>query len=214
LREISVYKDVEDNTMEDGGLINQYLSGDVRAFNLLVSRWELKIFNFIFKVLGKREDAKDVTQQTFIKVYKNLRKLKNPDKFSPWIYQIAMNLCRDQMRKDKRAPSTSIHGKIRTSNGEEMELADFLADDSASAEDPLYQGEVVEIIRRGLNMIPAEQRTVIIMKEYQGLKFREIAEILDEPLNTVKSRMYYGLNALRKALADLEIDKEVFQYEL
>jgi len=95
-----------------------------------------------------------------------------------------------------------------------MELADFLADDSASAEDSLYQGEVVEIIRRGLNMIPVEQRTVIIMKEYQGLKFREIAEILEEPLNTVKSRMYYGLNALRKALADLEIDKEVFQYEL
>ena len=95
-----------------------------------------------------------------------------------------------------------------------MELADFLSDDSASPEDSLYQGEVVEIIRRGLNMIPVEQRTVIIMKEYQGLKFREIAEILEEPLNTVKSRMYYGLTALRKALADLEIDKEVFQYEL
>ena len=200
--------------MEDGGLIIQYLNGDVRAFNQLVGNWELKIYNFIFKVLGKREDAKDVAQQTFIKVYKNLRKLKNPDKFSPWIYQIAMNLCRDQMRKDKRAPSTSIHGKIRTSSGEEMELADFLSDDSASAEDPLYQGEVVEIIRRGLNMIPVEQRTVIIMKGYQGLKFREIAEILEEPLNTVKSRMYYGLTALRKALADLEIDKEVFQYEL
>ena len=200
--------------MEDGGLISQYVSGDVRAFNHLLNRWELKIYNFIFKVLGKREDAKDATQQTFIKVYKNLRKLKNPNKFSPWIYQIAMNICRDQMRKDKRAPSTSIHGKIRTSNGEEMELADFLSDDSASPEDSLYQGEVVEIIRRGLNMIPVEQRTVIIMKEYQGLKFREIAEILEEPLNTVKSRMYDGLPALRKALADLEIDKEVFQYEL
>ena len=200
--------------MEDGGLINQYLSGDIRAFNILVNNWDLKIYNFTFKVLGRREDAKDVTQQTFIKVYKNLRKLKNPDKFSPWIYQIAMNICRDQMRKEKRTPSTSIHGKIRTSNGDEMELADFLSDDSASAEDSLYQGELVEIIRRGLNMIPVEQRTVIIMKEYQGLKFREIAEILHAPLNTIKSRMYYGLTALRKALADLEIDKEVFHYEL
>lgn len=200
--------------MEDSQLILRFIDGDVQAFNLLVTRWQNRLYNFVFKVLGRREDAKDVTQKTFIKVYKNLRKLKNIEKFTPWIYQIAMNLCRDEMRKMKRSPTVSLNEKIRTSSGENMELQDFLSDGSSDIADELYQGEVAEIIRKGLNMIPEEQRLVIIMKEYQGLKFREISEILQEPLNTVKSRMYYGLNALRKALAKLEIDKEVFQYEL
>ncbi len=200
--------------MEDSRLILKFIDGDVHAFNVLVNRWQNRIFNFVFKVLGKREDAKDITQKTFIKVYKNLRKLKDSKKFSAWIHQIAMNLCRDEMRKNKRSPTISIHEKIRTSSGEDMELQDFLSDGSNEMLDDLHQGEVVEIIRRGLNMIPEEQRIVIILKEYQGLKFREISEILQEPLNTIKSRMYYGLNALRKALAELEIDKEVFQYEL
>ena len=200
--------------MEDSRLILKFIDGDVQAFNVLVTRWQNRIFNFVFKVLGRREDAKDVTQKTFIKVYKNLRKLKDSEKFSAWIHQIAMNLCRDDMRKHKRSRTISIHQKIRTSSGEDMELQDFLSDGSNEMLDDLHQGEVVEIIRRGLNMIPEEQRIVIIMKEYQGLKFREISEILQEPLNTTKSRMYYGLNALRKALAELEIDKEVFQYEM
>ena len=200
--------------MEDSQLILKFIDGDVQAFNVLVNRWQDRIYNFVFKVLGRREDAKDVTQKTFIKTYKNLRKLKDIERFSAWIYQIAMNLCRDEMRKYKRSPTVSIHEKIRTSSGEDMELQDFLSDGSIDIADELHQGQVVEIIRKGLNMIPEEQRIVIIMKEYQGLKFREISEILQEPLNTVKSRMYYGLNALRKALAELEIDKEVFQYEL
>jgi len=200
--------------MEDSRLIMKFIDGDVQAFNVLVNRWQNRIFNFVFKVLGKREDAKDITQKTFIKVYKNLRKLRDSKKFSAWIHQIAMNLCRDEMRKNKRSPTISIHEKIRTSSGEEMELQDFLSDGSIELLDELQQGELVEIIRRGLNMIPENQRMVIILKEYQGLKFREISEILQEPLNTIKSRMYYGLNALRKALAELEIDKEVFQYEL
>ncbi len=200
--------------MEDSELILKFLDGDVQAFNVLVNRWQNKIYNFVFKVLGKREDAKDITQKAFIKVYKNLRKLKDKGKFSPWIYQIAMNLCRDEMRKNKRFPNVSLHEKIRTSSGEDMELKDFLSDESSDITDELYQGEMAEIIRKGLNMLPEKQRIVIIMKEYQGLKFREISEILHEPVNTIKSRMYYGLNALRKALAELEINKEVFQYEL
>ncbi len=200
--------------MEDSQLILKFIDGDVQAFNVLVNRWQDRIYNFVFKVLGRREDAKDVTQKTFIKVYKNLRKLKDSEKFSAWIHQIAMNLCRDEIRKNKRSRTISIHQKIRTSSGEDMELQDFLSDGSNEMLDDLHQGEVVEIIRRGLNMIPEEQRIVIIMKEYQGLKFREISDILQEPLNTIKSRMYYGLNALRKALAELEIDKEVFQYEM
>ena len=200
--------------MEDSQLILKFIDGDVHSFNVLVNRWQDRIYNFVFKVIGRREDAKDITQKTFIKTYQNLRKLKDSEKFSAWIYQIAMNLCRDEMRKNKRSPTVSIHKKIKTSSGEDMELQDFLSDDTIDIADELYQGEVVEIIRRGLNMIPEEQRIVIIMKEYQGLKFREISEILQEPLNTVKSRMYYGLNSLRKALAELKIDKEVFQYEL
>lgn len=198
--------------MHESELISRFLDGDVNAFNMLVRQWQGRIFNFSFKILGQREDAKDVTQKTFIKTYKAIRKLRDPNRFSTWIHQIAMNLCRDELRRRKSHFTVSMQDKIRTSQGEEVELSEFLPDDGEQPDDPLYQNEVADIIRRALKLIPEEQRIVIVMKEYQGLKFREIAEVLEEPLNTVKSRMYYGLSSLRKALAELDVDKEILQY--
>lgn len=195
-------------------LIQAYLAGDVGAFNRLVWRWEKPIYHFIFRMIGDLESAKELSQQTFIRVFKNLKRLKEPQKFRTWIYQIAANLCRDEIRKRQRANAFSLE-KIKEDNEKGAVLPQNLVSQPRQAPDVQWgQTEAREIIEQALNQIPEEQRIVIIMKEYQGLKFTEIAEILNQSVNTIKSRMYYGLNALRKIFEQWEIQKEAFEYDM
>ncbi len=197
--------------MTDANLIANYLKGDMSSFNTLVWRWEKPMFNFIYRYLGDSELAKDATQRLFIKMYKNLHKLKEHARFSAWLYQIAANLCKDELKRMKRRNSVSLDS-IRENHSENaIDLSD------ASANDPnadVSQSELEQLIKQALQAIPEEQRIVIIMKEYQGLKFAEIAEALGEPINTVKSRMYYGLSALRKVFERWNINQEVLEYEM
>lgn len=198
----------------DIDLIENYLAGDLEAFNRLVWRWEKPIYHFIFRMIGEPEAAREISQQTFIRVFKNLKKLKEPEKFRTWIYQIAANLCRDEIRKRQRSNSLSLE-KFKEDNENGATLPENLISQPRHAPDIQWgQTEAREIIEQALRKIPEEQRIVIIMKEYQGLKFTEIAEILNQSVNTIKSRMYYGLNALRKIFEQWEIQKEAFEYDM
>jgi len=198
----------------DIDLIENYLAGDLGAFNRLVWRWEKPIYHFIFRMIGEPEAAREISQQTFIRVFKNIKKLKEPEKFRTWIYQIAANLCRDEIRKRQRSNSLSLE-KFNEDTDNGATLPENLISQPRHAPDIQWgQTEAREIIEQALRKIPEEQRIVIIMKEYQGLKFSEIAEILNQSVNTIKSRMYYGLNALRKIFEQWEIQKEAFEYDM
>lgn len=197
--------------MNDVDLIKKFLSGDIGGFNTLVWRWEKPLYNFALRYLGDSELAKDVTQKVFIKVYKNLKSLKDPGKFSSWAYQISSNLCKDEFKRVQKHKSISLELMMENQDGHNFDLADSSFSDPSS---DLNQVELEQLIKKALQAIPEEQRIVIIMKEYQGLKFNEIAEALGESINTVKSRMYYGLNALRKVFDRWNINEEVLQYEV
>lgn len=198
-------------TMEDAQLIEKFLNGDHSAFNTLVWRWEKPVFHFNYRYLGDFELAKDITQKVFIRIYKNLKKLKEHQKFTSWMYQIAANLCKDEIKRIKRQNSVSIDA-IKENNSENV--YDLVDHDTNQPDTKVNQQQIEHIIKQALQSIPEEQRIVIIMKEYQGLKFKEIAEALGEPINTVKSRMYYGLNALRKVFVRWNLDEEVLRYEM
>ncbi|RMD92189.1 MAG: sigma-70 family RNA polymerase sigma factor [Calditrichaeota bacterium] len=198
--------------MTDDQLIDRFLDGNIQAFNLLVGRWHKPIYNFTLRYLGNPEDAKDITQKTFIKVYKNIKKLKDRKKFSAWLYQIALNLCRDETKRRHRL--LSIQTLEKNNHRGAMDAMPSLSEKAPNPEKQLQRSELKNILQQALNHIPEEQKIVVIMKELQGFKFTEIAEILDTPVNTVKSRMYYGLNALRKVLNQWKINKEAIHYEL
>ncbi|MBI4483783.1 MAG: sigma-70 family RNA polymerase sigma factor [Acidobacteria bacterium] len=169
----------------------RFQTGQQDAFNSLVRRWEQRIYNFILRSVGNREEAWDLCQETFTKAFQNLDRLKEPQRFSAWLYKIALNECR--MRRRKWA-------------GRQEEDVEVLMDApalEASPEERVGQREMVRHLRQALRAIPDDQRLVIVMKEYQHLKFHEIAELLDVPLSTVKSRLYLGLRALRKELEKL-----------
>ena len=184
-----------DLELSDIQIIERTLGGETDAFNLLVRRWERQIYGLSLRMLGRDEEAKDATQETFLSAYRNLSKFRGEAKFSSWIYRIALNICNTRLRS---------RAKFTLSLDEQREMSGFeLAADTDDLGSGIQQEQITRHVRRALQGLPSEMRQVIIMKEYEGLKFSEIAEVLGIPISTVKTRMYTGLSELRKRLSHL-----------
>jgi RNA polymerase sigma-70 factor, ECF subfamily len=196
---------VEDhfNTTTDAFLIEQIRSGNKDAFNQLVNRWQKPIYRFAYGYFADPAEADEITQKTFIKVYHKLESLKKTEKFSSWIFRIATHLCIDVSRKNGKVKTKPLDAWVGSSQ----------VTTTVTPESRLEKSELDKLLQKALLAIPNEQRTVIILKEYEELTFREIAEILEESENTVKSRMYYGLKALRKIFRKWNIEKEALYHE-
>ncbi|NVM04557.1 MAG: RNA polymerase sigma factor [Candidatus Helarchaeota archaeon] len=182
--------------------ISRFLSGDSDAFNFLVKRWQAPVYELAYRYIRNEQDAKDICQNTFIKAYKNLKKLRNNESFSVWIHRIAVNLCKDELKKRRHTSFTQI------SSNNEYVLKDAV-NINPEFEENIIKEDIRETIIRVVSSLPNEQKEVLILKEYQGLKFREIAEILKISENTIKSRMYYALKNIKTILKKLNLDKEV-----
>jgi RNA polymerase sigma-70 factor (ECF subfamily) len=178
----------------DEELVELAQRGDEDSFNQLVLRWERPIYALAYRTLGREDDARDVCQEAFLRAYRALRGFKGQAKFSSWLYRITLNLCRDWMRKQRRTPVSQVP--------EGLELSDLAgeAPDAVSVEDLVARREMSAAVSRVMAMLPEEQRTAIILKEYHGLTFQEIADMLGCPLSTVKTRLYQGLTVLRRNL--------------
>jgi RNA polymerase sigma-70 factor (ECF subfamily) len=199
--------------MTDTELIEQFTSGNLNAFNRLVWRWEKPLYNFILRNIGNEDTAKDICQTAFIRMFKKLKKLRDPAKFTSWMYRIALNLCRDEFKKQKKHHFYSLSETFEDDNHlnskKQMQIQD------SKTPEKLYENQQIkEILSQALMILPEEQRIVIIMKHYQELKFIEIAAILEQPINTIKSRLYYGLRSLKKILEDSKLCKEVLLHEM
>jgi len=181
--------------LSDSQIIEQTLEGQPDAFNVLVRRWERHIYGLTLRMLGRDDEAKDATQETFLSAYRNLSKFRGEAKFSSWIYRIALNICNTRLRSRAR---------VAVSIEEQYEAVGFeIAAETEELGSDIQREQITRYVRRALQALPAEMRQVIVMKEYEGLKFSEIAEILGIPISTVKTRMYTGLTELRKRLDHL-----------
>ena len=178
----------------DEYLLELALQGDQACFGQLIERWQRKIYGFICRYVGNSSDAQDLTQDTFTKAYRNLDRLSDPARFSSWLYKIALNECRMRFRRQRRVHSVSLQDERDDPARPE------LAVETVTPETELAAKEDRELLQEAFSELPEEQKAVILMKEYQGLKFHEISEILGIPLSTVKSRMYLGLKTLRKLM--------------
>jgi RNA polymerase sigma-70 factor, ECF subfamily len=182
-------------TRTDEELVALATAGDLDSFNQLVARWERPIYALAYRTLGREEDARDVVQEAFLRAYRGLKGFKGQAKFSSWLYRITLNLCRDWIRRDRRAPIVQV-----AEGTDPMDLADAHADPGESVEDLVARREMSQAVARALSELPDEQRTAILLKEYHGLTFQEIADTLHCPLSTVKTRLYQGLSVLRRRL--------------
>lgn len=183
-------------TWTDEELVDRSRSGDVESFNQLIKRWERPIYALAYRVIGQEEDARDVCQETFLRAFRGLGGFKGQAKFSSWLYRIALNLCRDWIRRRRRTPLSTLP--------EDVELEDLASSvgPSESVEDLVARRELSGVVEMAMARLPEEQRTAIILKEYHGMTFQEIADLQGCPLSTVKTRLYQGLSVLRRDLAE------------
>jgi RNA polymerase sigma-70 factor (ECF subfamily) len=177
--------------MSEEFLLTRAIAGNSDCFGELASRWQGKLYGFIYRHVSDAEEARDLTQTTLTKAFEKLGGLSDPAKFTGWIYKIALNECRMRLRQRRTRKQVSY---------DEYADSGLVETEKRTPETSLESRELVEVLKESFEELSEEQRTVIIMKEYQDLKFHEIAEILEMPLSTVKSRMYLGLKTLRKLM--------------
>jgi RNA polymerase sigma-70 factor (ECF subfamily) len=165
--------------VDDRKIVDRVLNGDSEAFNLLVRQWEKPIYNFIYRLIGDREEAMDLSQESFMKAYRELATLKDRDRFSAWLYRIAHNTCYSRLRKDIGKTFVELQPETRAGKSSvESQLA----------------------VEKALQQLPEEQREAVVLKVFHDLKFEEIAQIQGAPVSTVKSRLYMGFEKLRTIL--------------
>jgi RNA polymerase sigma-70 factor (ECF subfamily) len=183
-------------TRTDEELVALTVTGDVDSFNQLVVRWERPIYALAYRVIGREEEARDVVQETFLRAFRGLANFRGQAKFSSWLYRIALNLCRDWIRRERRAPVAQAP--------EGVDLAELVSEQGPveSIEDLVARHDMSRAVGRAMQKLPEEQRTAIILKEYHGMTFQEIADLQGCPLSTVKTRLYQGLSVIRRELKE------------
>jgi RNA polymerase sigma-70 factor (ECF subfamily) len=184
----------------DEELVARSRGGDLDSFNQLVLRWERPIYALAYRVIGREEEARDIAQETFLRAFRALKGFKGQAKFSSWLYRITLNLCRDWMRRERRTPIA------QTPEGVDLVELAGEATPWESVEDLVSRKELGRAVAKAMSALPEEQRTAIILKEYQGLTFQEIADLLECPLSTVKTRLYQGLTVLRRQLEQAGVE--------
>ena len=187
------------NSLTDPQLIHIYLEGDADALSTLVDRHKDKIFTSIYLLVKDKFLAEDIFQDTFIKVIDTINsgRYNEEGKFLPWVMRIAHNLCIDHFRKVKRTPN------IKTSG--DHDIFEVLNFSEAGMEEKIIQGQSHERVRKMLDMLPEDQKEVIVMRHFADLSFKEIATLTNCSINTALGRMRYGLINLRKMMVEKQI---------
>src|SRR5690242_18048352 len=175
-------------------MVELALSGDPEAFGEIVRRWERRIFALAFGMLGREEDARDATQETFLAAFRNLRNFRGEARVSSWLHRIAVNQCITRQRRAKVRSESALEDE------QEKNAGSFAAPISLSPARITENVQITRAVRRAVNSLPLELRQIVVMKEFEELTFKEISDILDVPLSTVKSRLYTALKQLQMKL--------------
>ena len=178
----------------DEHIVERALTGDPEAFGEIVQRWERRIFALTYGMLGREEDARDATQETFLAAFRNLRGFRGEAKVSSWLHRIAVNQCITRQRRAK------VRNEAALDDEQEKDAARFSAPLTYSPALSVESRQTTRAVRLAVNSLPLELRQVVVMKEFEELTFREIADALDLPLSTVKSRLYTALQQLQMRL--------------
>ncbi len=193
----------------DEQLMLAFKSGDARAFATLVQRHRGPVYNFILRFVGHRQRAEDVLQETWLKVIRNSREWHPAARFTTWLYTVARNLCVDAARKEGFRKTESLDAPVPHEDADGRTVGDLVPDDSArTPDDAAHHARLRPLLSQAVQRLPMDQREVFLLREYQGLGFKEIAEITGVNENTVKSRMRYALEGLRRTLNELGVVQE------
>jgi RNA polymerase sigma factor (sigma-70 family) len=180
--------------LNDAQLITDYVQGDEHALEMLIEKYQQRIFNFIFSKIHDRDLTEDIFQETFFKVIRTLKNgvYNEEGKFLPWVMRIAHNLVIDHFRKSNRLP--------RYETNDDFDIFQFIGNSEISAEDALIDEQIVQDLQRLILELPEDQREVLLMRVYKDMSFKEIAENTGVSINTALGRMRYAVINLRKLI--------------
>lgn len=182
--------------------MQRYLEGDSSAFKMLMDRHARKLYNFLIRSSGRRDLADDLLQEVFLRIVRRAESFQGQAKFTTWMYAIARNLIIDTARRERHRKTVALDAPAYGDDSQGETRLDRTPDQAPTPDRGAADLRFNERLQSALAELPDEQREVFLLREVEGLKFREIAEILNLPANTVKSRMRYALEALRRSLAD------------
>ena len=175
-------------------LIARFQQGDVQAFDVLVRRYKDQLLNYVYRFVGNRVDAEDIVQETFLRVFKNKHYYKEIAKFSTWVYTIAGNLAKTELRRRKRRRLFSVSNFVNDER-------DFEIPDKSRTPDQQVDGSIKDdYIQKAIEKLPPKFKEVILLRDVQGFAYEEISQILNIPLGTVKSRVNRGRLKLQEDL--------------
>ncbi len=179
----------------DEQLIKQYLDGDEKALEILVQKYLKQIYNFVFRMTRNAHDAEDIAQEVFLKTWKNLKKFDKNKSFKAWLFRIAKNASIDFLRKKKIIPFSDFSND----DGENM-IAENIIDEAPLPDEIFERKDLAQTLTKATDKLPLNYRAVLYLYYNNQLTFQEIADSLDEPMNTIKSRHRRALAMLRKML--------------
>ncbi len=188
---------VELRELDDTALVNAYLGGETRTFDVLVERYQTRLLNFVYRIVGDRERAEDLVQEVFVRVYRHLARFDRSKKFSTWIYTIASNLAKNELRNRSRNPLVLFTSMTKGWEDEERPLE--FEDPTSRPDDMFRKRHVRELVESSVAQLPSHHREVFVLREIEGRSYEEIAEITHCNLGTVKSR----LNRARNSFAEI-----------
>ena len=185
----------------DEELMLRYRDGDTAAFEALYRRYEKPLFDFIYRMAPDPTDAESLFQETFFRVVRAKRTYRATAQFKTWLFQISVNLCRDRIRRMKHRDHLSLNSPLAPRGECCAELQDLVSDPSQAVDRSVEAGELEAAVKGAVGSLPEDERLIVVLKEYQGLKYSEIAEITNRPVGTLKSINHRAHERLRNTLA-------------
>jgi RNA polymerase sigma-70 factor (ECF subfamily) len=185
--------------LDDSAVVSAYLGGEARAFDEIVDRYQNRLLNFVFRTTGDRERAEDLVQEVFVRVYRHIHRFDRSRKFSTWIYTIASNLAKNELRNRSRNPLVLFQAIRRNWEDDDRPLQ---FEDPASRPDDMYRKRHLrDAVEEAVQKLPRHHRNVFVLRELEGKSYEEIAEITSTNLGTVKSRLNRARNAFAALVA-------------
>ncbi len=184
-------------------LIAKCMDGNLEAFDRLMEIHQSRIYNLTYRMMGSKEDASDMTQETFLRAFNSLNRFRGSSSFSTWVYRIACNLCLDEIKRQKRQKARVVDATVQIADDEEIDLIEQMGDSSLDPQEVLIRREKQEMIQQAIATLPEHQRATLVLYDIQGEPYEEIAVALDISIGTVKSRLNRARLSLKSRLEAL-----------
>jgi len=185
---------------EDFKLLARFKKGDQQAFELLVRKYKMVVFNTVYSIMGNTQEADDIAQEVFLKVYTKAGSFKGESSFSTWLYRITVNRCVDELRKRK---IKIISYETEFSQDEKLRLKDVLASREEDITEDLRKKELQDVIQKAMNSLPEKDRIILTLKEIEGLSYNEISKAMEISLGKVKIWLFRARQKLKEKLSFL-----------